>query len=138
MRGGTLQRTEGHGVAFLWVGFGGFLGAIARFWLGREIGQRLGLHFPYGTLVVNLTGAFLIGFVFTILTDRVVDEPMWRQLLIVGFLGGYTTFSSFTYETIAMIQDGRWAAALGYVFGSNALGLLACFAGMGVAKAAGL
>lgn len=123
---------------FLWIGIGGFFGANARYILGREIGHRLGLQFPYGTLLVNLSGAFLIGLVFTILTNRVVDDPMWRHLTIIGFLGGYTTFSSYTYEAVAMLQDGRWTAALGYMLGSNALGLIACFGGIWVARVAGL
>lgn len=119
---------------FLWVGIGGFLGANARYILGHAVAQRLGLLFPYGTLIVNLTGAFLIGMVLTILTNRVVDDPVWRQLTIVGFLGGYTTFSSYTYEAVGLMQQGRWPAALLYVLASNVLGLLACFAGIWVTK----
>jgi CrcB protein len=87
---------------------------------------------------VNLTGAFLIGVIFTILTDRVVDDPMWRQLVIVGFLGGYTTFSSYTFEAVTMMQDGRWGPAMGYVIGSNTLGLAACFGGIWLVRAIGL
>lgn len=123
---------------YLWIGIGGFFGANARFMLGREITQRLGAHFPYSTLVVNLTGAFLIGVLITILADRVVDEPMWRHLAIVGFLGGYTTFSTYTIEAVALLQDGRWTAALTYLLGSNLLGLLACFAGIWIVRAVGL
>lgn len=122
---------------FLWVGIGGFFGANARYMLGHQIARRLGMHFPYSTLIVNLTGAFLIGVLFTILTDRVVDDPLWRQLTVVGFLGGYTTFSSYTYEAVGLIQDGRWSTALLYILGSNLLGLLACFAGIWAARALG-
>jgi CrcB protein len=124
-------------VEFLWVGIGGFFGANARYFFGREIAHRLGMLFPYSTLIVNLTGAFLIGVLFTILTDRVVDDPIWRQLVIVGFLGGYTTFSSYTYEAVGLMQDGRWSSALLYVVGSNLLGLLACFAGIWAVRAIG-
>lgn len=123
---------------FLWVGIGGFFGANARYILGHEIAKRLGLDFPYSTLIVNLSGAFLIGVLFTILTDRVVGDPMWRQLTIVGFLGGYTTFSSYTYEAVGLIQDGRWSTALLYIVGSNGLGLLACFAGIWAVRAIGV
>lgn len=122
----------------LWIGIGGFLGANARYAFGRWIGHHLGIVFPWGTGIVNVTGAFLIGVIFTLLTDRVVDDPMWRQLVIVGFLGGYTTFSSFTFESVTMMQDGRWMPALAYIVGSNALGLLACFAGIALVRASGL
>lgn len=122
----------------LWIGIGGFLGANARYAFGRWISHHLGIAFPWGTGIVNVTGAFLIGVIFTLLTDRVVDDPMWRQLVIVGFLGGYTTFSSFTFESVTMMQDGRWMPALAYIVGSNALGLLACFAGISLVRASGL
>ncbi|HEV2074284.1 MAG TPA: fluoride efflux transporter CrcB [Thermomicrobiales bacterium] len=120
---------------FFWIGIGGFLGANARYFLGHAITQRLGTLFPYGTLIVNLTGAFLIGVIFTVLTDRVVDDRFWRHLVVTGFLGGYTTFSSYTYEAIRLMQEGRWSTTLLYVVGSNILGLLACFAGVWVTKA---
>lgn len=122
----------------LWIGIGGFLGANARYALGRLIGHQFGITFPWGTGIVNLTGAFLIGVIFTLLTDRVVDDPMWRQFVIIGFLGGYTTFSSFTFESVTMMQDGRWLPAAGYIIGSNALGLFACFGGIWLVRAIGL
>lgn len=123
---------------FLWIGIGGFVGANARYAFGRYIGHHLGMSFPWGTGIVNVTGAFLIGIVFTLLTDRVVDDPMWRQLVIIGFLGGYTTFSSYTIEAVTMMLDGRWLPALGYILGSNAIGLLACFGGIWLTRAIGL
>lgn len=122
---------------YLWVGIGGFLGANARYILGSLIAHRLGTLFPYGTLIVNLTGAFLIGVLFTILTDRALDDAMWRQLIIVGFLGGYTTFSSYTWEAVGLMQAGRWTPALIYIVGSNAIGLLACVGGIWVTKTVG-
>ncbi|HWV23603.1 MAG TPA: fluoride efflux transporter CrcB [Thermomicrobiales bacterium] len=121
----------------LWVGIGGFIGANARFYLGREIGERLGTQFPYGTMIVNVSGAFLIGIIFTILTERVVADPLWRQLLVVGFLGGYTTFSSFTFEAVGLLQDGRWTSAILYLLGNNILGLVACVVGIMLARAIG-
>ena len=122
---------------YIWVGIGGFLGANARYVLSAQVAQRLGVAFPYGTLIINLTGALLIGIMFTILTERVVADPLWRQFIVVGFLGGYTTFSSYTFEAIALLQDGHWSAALGYVVGSNLLGLVACFLGIAVARSLG-
>jgi len=122
---------------YIWVGIGGFLGANARYVLGGAIANRLGTTFPYGTLIVNLTGAFLIGILLTTLTDRVIADPLWRHLAVVGFLGGYTTFSSYTFEAIGLIESGRWASALLYVGGSNLLGLIACFLGIVAARSLG-
>lgn len=121
----------------LWVGLGGFVGANARFYLSREIGNRLGMTFPYGTMLVNISGSLLIGAVFTLLTDRFEIDPLWRQLLIVGFLGGYTTFSSYTLEAIDLMQEGRWTHALLYVLGNNVLSLAACFLGVVTARSIG-
>ena len=123
---------------YLWVGIGGFVGANARYILGRLIGHHLGPAFPWSTALVNMSGAFLIGIIVTILTDRGIPDPMWRQLVVVGFLGGYTTFSSYTIEAITMIQEGRWLSALGYILGSNVLGLLACLGGIWVARFIGI
>jgi CrcB protein len=122
---------------YIWVGIGGFLGANARYILSGQVAQRLGVTFPYGTMIINLTGALLIGIIFTILTDRVVADPLWRQLIVVGFLGGYTTFSSYTFEAVTLMQDGRWSAALTYVVGINLLGLVACFLGIVIARSLG-
>lgn len=122
---------------YLWIGIGGFLGANARYIASREILQRVGAGFPYGTLVVNVTGAFLIGIIVTILANRGISDPTVRQLVVVGFLGGYTTFSTYTMEAVSMIQDGRWGSALAYIAGSNVIGLLACAAGIWLANTAG-
>ena len=77
------------------VGVGGCLGSILRFWLGSYIGSRMGTRFPYGTFVINITGSFLIGLVFALMTARTHWSPNWRYLIPIGFIGGYTTFSSF-------------------------------------------
>ena len=122
---------------YLLVGVGGFLGANARYVLGSVIAERLGTAFPYGTLVVNLTGSLAIGVVLVLLTDRLAADPAWRLLLVVGFLGGYTTFSSYTFEALALAEAGQWARAIWYVLGSNVLGLAATFAGMLLARAVG-
>lgn len=119
---------------FLWIGIGGFLGANARFLLGQEIGRRVGTSFPYGTLTINVVGAFLIGIIFTLLTDRFLVDPIWRQLMVIGFLGGFTTFSSYAMETITLLQDGRWTSALLYALGNNVIGLVACTIGVYVAR----
>jgi fluoride exporter len=92
---------------YLVVGIGGFLGAIARFWLGGYISQRMGTRFPYGTFVINITGSFLIGFILTLLAERTHWSPNWRYLIPIGFIGAYTTFSTFEYETFRSVQDGE-------------------------------
>jgi len=93
------------------VGIGGFIGAIARFWLGGYISNKLGTRFPYGTFVINCTGSFLIGFILTLIAERTHWSPNWRYLIPVGFIGAYTTFSTFEYETFRSMQDGEFLIA---------------------------
>ncbi len=109
----------------------GALGAVARYGLTGWIQERAGF-FPWGTLVVNVLGSFLLGFAFRYLEATTVPAE-WRQALTIGFMGAFTTFSTFSYEAVAMIQDGDWHQAGGYVLGSVALGLVAVVAGLGVA-----
>ena len=115
---------------YLWVGIGGCVGACARFGVGNWAGRRFGLGFPYGTFIVNVSGAFLIGVILTLLTERYMVDPRWRLLLVVGGLGGYTTFSSLAYEAFALADRGDWMKAAVYVVGSNVLGIAACVAGI--------
>lgn len=119
---------------YLWVGVGGFLGANARYGMTRLVAGRLGVSWPWGTFAINVIGAFLIGIVLTVLTERAVADPAWRLVIAVGFLGGYTTFSAYTFEAIALAERGAWGAAAWYVLGSNALALLACGAGIWLAR----
>jgi len=119
---------------YLWVGIGGFLGANARYAMGLLVADRLGSGYPWGTFLVNLTGSVLIGVLLTILLDRAVADPFWRLVLVIGFLGGYTTFSSYTFEAVALARNGEWATAGLYVLGSNVLGLAACGAGIALAR----
>jgi len=92
------------------VGIGGCLGSILRFWLGNYVGSKMGTRFPYGTFVINITGSFLIGLVFAFLTERSEWSPYWRYLIPIGFIGGYTTFSSFEFETLGRAYCGKSAA----------------------------
>jgi CrcB protein len=122
---------------FLWVGLGGFLGANARYALGLWIVGRAGAGFPLPTLVINITGSFAIGVLLVLFTERLVVDPAWRLLLVVGFLGGYTTFSSYSFEALRLLETGDWLPAGWYILGSNGLALAATFLGMVLGRAMG-
>ena len=115
---------------YLLVGMGGCLGSILRFWVSSYIGSRLGGRFPYGTLVVNISGSFLVGFVLAVLTARTQLGANWRYLIPIGFIGGYTTFSAFEYETLRTIQDGQIGVGLLYVATSVIVGFVAVWGGV--------
>jgi len=117
------------------VGIGGFVGSIIRFWLATYVGQRMGTRFPYGTFLINVSGSFLIGFVMTILTERTHLNPTYRYLIPIGFIGGYTTFSTFEYETLRAIQDGQFVIGLLNIVLSVVVGFLMVWTGALVGKA---
>jgi len=115
---------------FILVMLGGGTGSLARYVAGTAIMNRVGGRFPLGTLVVNVTGCFLIGLLMSLLTERFWPHPNWRLLLVVGFLGGYTTFSSFEYETYSAIRDGGLWIGLINIVASVTLGYLAVWLGV--------
>jgi CrcB protein len=123
-------------VEIVWVGIGGGIGAICRYLVGREVTERLDGLFPWGTFAVNVTGALLIGILFALLTEKGIGHDHLRLLLVVGVLGGYTTFSSYTLEAVNLFESGDWATALLYLAGSNLAGLAACAFGIWTARAA--
>lgn len=100
------------------IGIGGALGAMARHGATHVGNLLLGTSFPYGTLIVNVVGSLLVGIIFAVLVERELFSPVWRSALIIGFLGAFTTFSAFSLQTVALIEEGRFAAALIYVSGS--------------------
>jgi fluoride exporter len=107
---------------YLVVLAGAGLGGLARYAAGTWIMSKYGGRFPLGTFVINISGSFLIGVLMTLLTERLQPHPNWRLFLVVGILGGYTTFSSFEYETYQTVRDGeRWMGLI-YVAGSVLLG----------------
>jgi fluoride exporter len=116
------------------IGMGGFLGAVSRYGVAVWIGQRWGRSFPLGTFVINVSGSFLIGLLMPLLTERFIVNPQWRLLLVVGFLGAYTTFSTFEYETGALLKDGQWLYAGLNVMGSVVAGFIALKIGEIIAK----
>ncbi|MGC1619076.1 MAG: fluoride efflux transporter CrcB [Candidatus Acidiferrum sp.] len=119
---------------YLIVGIGGFLGAIARFWLGGIVDAKMGTRFPYGTFVINCTGCFLIGFIVTLMAERTNWNPNWRYLIPIGFIGAYTTFSTFEYETFRAIQGGEVLIAFLNVATSVVVGFLAVWLGVIVGR----
>lgn len=119
-----------------WIGLGAVFGANARYAVSQVVANRMGTEFPYGTLLINVTGSLVIGFLLTLLTEQFLVSPHWRMLLVVGFLGSYTTFSSYTWEALSLVERGEWSPALVYVLGSNVAGLVACYAGIVLARLA--
>jgi len=116
------------------IGIGGFVGAAARYGIATWIGQRWGRSFPLGTFVINVSGSFLIGLLMTLMAERFTENPQWRLLLVVGFLGAYTTFSTFEYETGALLKDGEWLYAGLNVVMSVIVGFVALKLGEVMAK----
>ena len=114
---------------YLVVFAGAGLGGLARYLAGTWITAKYGGRFPMGTFVINVTGSFLIGVVMTMLTERLQPHPNWRLFLVVGILGGYTTFSSFEYETFVAARSGDSLLALLNVVGSVVFGYIAVWLG---------
>ena len=119
---------------YLIIGVGGFAGAVTRYALAVWIGQRWGRSFPLGTFVINISGSLLIGLLMPLLTERFIVNPQWRLLLVVGVLGAYTTFSTFEYETGALLKDGEWLFAGMNVLLSVTVGFIALKIGEMIAK----
>ena len=120
---------------YLLIAVGGSLGSVLRYWVGSTVGGRLGVRFPFGTLVVNLTACVVIGFVLTWFGQRAEISAAWRYLVAVGFIGAYSTFSSYEWETLSTLRSGAFALASLYAAGSMVLGLAAVWCGAALAEA---
>ncbi len=120
--------------ALLFVGIGGGLGSILRYMISLFIGRHVPVVFPLGTLLVNISGCFLIGIFYSLSTKYTGFDPEWRLFLITGICGGYTTFSTFSYDGLILLKQGSTISFLLYAVGSVVLGLLATFAGVAMLK----
>lgn len=120
------------------VGIGGFFGAMSRFWLSNQMYVWLGRDFVWGTLTVNALGSFLIGLLTILLIDKVHLTIEWRALLIVGFLGAFTTFSTFAFETVMYFQQGAFDKAMINIVGNVVLCLVMVWLGLWVGRQFGL
>jgi CrcB protein len=121
-------------IRYVLVLIGGGAGALARYVAASAIMTRFGGKFPLGTLTINVTGSFLIGFLMTMLTERFSLDPRWRLLLVVGFLGGYTTFSSFEWETFTSVRDGALSTGMLNIASSVVIGYIAVWLGVSLAR----
>jgi CrcB protein len=120
--------------ALLLVGLGGFLGAISRFVVGTLIAGRWGTSWPWGTFVINISGCFMIAFFVTLTSERIAIHEAWRYLFPIGFVGAYTTFSTYEFETMRLLEGGAWARAASYVVASTVVGLAAVFCAAWLAR----
>jgi CrcB protein len=116
------------------VGAGGALGAIARWAVGTFAVSRWGNAWPWGTFLINVSGCFFIGFFLTLTSERVIIHEGWRYLFPVGFVGAYTTFSTYEYELFTMVQGGAWLRALSYLVSSTVVGFAAVLLAAWVAR----
>ena len=112
----------------------GAAGTLARYGLQGVVQIKMGSTFPYGTLLINLTGCFFLGLIGQLTLNRIIVPPEWRMAIAIGFFGGYTTFSSFGWETAKMLEAGEWLWASSYVAASVVLGLLLSVAGIRLAN----
>jgi fluoride exporter len=119
---------------YLIIGAGAVLGANARYLLGNWVAEKWGTTFPYGTLIINATGSLILGVFLAVATERYLIDPRWRLFIAIGFLGAYTTFSTYTYESVRLLLDGNWGLGLLNLVGSNALGVLAAVLGIAIGR----
>ena len=121
-------------LTFLWISLGAILGANARYILSRYAAKILTAIFPFSTLLINASGSFLVGFFIAWTSERVLVDPRWRLLVVVGFCGGFTTFSSYAYETIVYFQQGQWLLLGTNIVANNLLSMLAVLTGIALAR----
>ncbi len=121
-------------MAYLWIALGAIAGASARYFLSGYVARTFSATFPYGTLIINITGSLLLGFFLIWTEERILVDPRWRLLIAVGFCGSYTTFSSYAFESFAFVEQGQWLAMAVNVIANNALCLVSVIAGAAAAR----
>ncbi len=119
---------------FLAIAIGGAIGSLLRFYLSKFLQKKFGVEFPVGTLMVNLTGSFFIGLFFSYLVEKLDISVEFRAFLIAGLLGGFTTFSTFSYESFNLIVNGEYLKFFAYFMGTNLVGLSLTFLGYNVGR----
>lgn len=119
---------------FLWISIGAIAGANLRYWVSDWAANRWGSNFPFGTLLINLSGSFMLGLIMATVTDHYVIDPRLRLVLTIGFLGSYTTFSTYSFESISLLQQGQVWLALFNLLGSSLLGGVFALAGIWIGK----
>jgi CrcB protein len=122
-------------VTIVGIAVAGALGALSRYALEGFVSDRTGGAFPWGTFVVNVSGAFVLGLIFTLLTERWMADPWLRSSLTIGFLGAYTTFSTLSFESYRLLEDGSVGLAFANLLGSCAAGLAAVYLGVVLGRA---
>jgi CrcB protein len=118
---------------YLLIALGGALGSTARYWVGSSISGRMGTRFPFGTLIINITACVIIGFTLTYFGKRADLSSAWRFLIAIGFIGAYSTFSTYEWETLSTMRSGAFLLAALYAVGSLILGLAATWCGTALA-----
>lgn len=116
------------------ISIGAIVGANARYFLSRFVVKELGPIFPYGTLIINVLGSMIVGFFVIWTSERVLADPRWRLLIVVGFCGSFTTFSSYAFESMSLFDRGQWLLMFTNILSNNLLSLGSALAGMALAR----
>jgi CrcB protein len=120
---------------YLWISLGAVAGASARYAISRWAAKLISADFPYGTLLINITGSFILGLFLIWTTERVLADARWRLIIAIGFCGSYTTFSSYAFESFAYFEQGHWALFATNILTNNLLCLMAVLGGAALARA---
>lgn len=121
-------------LAYLWISVGAVFGASARYFVSRFVAKTVSASFPYGTLLINVTGSFILGLFLVWSTERALPDPRWRLLIAIGFCGSYTTFSSYAFESFSLFEQGHYLLFATNVLASNLLCLAGVLAGAMLAR----